>query len=108
MHINPKHIPEYHLVTLDVPDSIRSYGADELPTEWRAMGSLQPLPSQTFLLNWLRDPDALVVKVPSSIVPIMANYLINPRHSLFSNCRVISSERFEIDERLYDPYRRGG
>ena len=108
VHINPKHIPEYHLVTLNVPDSIRSYRADELPPEWRATGSVQPLPSQTFLLTWLRDPDRLMVKVPSSIVPIMANYLINPRHSLFSSCQVISSERFDIDERLYDPARRGG
>ena len=108
VHINPKRIPEYHLVTLDVPDSIRSYQAVELPPEWRATGSVQPLPSRTFLLNWLREPDSLMVEVPSSIVPIMANFLINPRHSLFSSCRVVNSEFFEIDERLYDPSRRGG
>lgn len=108
VHINPKRIPEYHLVTLEVPDSIRSYRADELPAEWRATGSAQPLPSQTFLLDWLREPDSLIVEVPSSIVPIMANYLVNPRHQLFSNCRVINSEFFDIDERLYDPSSRGG
>lgn len=108
VHINPKRIPEYYLVTIELPDSLRSYRAEELPPEWRATGSTQPLPSQTFLLDWLREPDSLVVEVPSSIVPIMANYLINPRHGLFSSCRVISAERFEIDERLYDPSHRGG
>ncbi len=108
VHLNPKRIPEYYLVTLELPDSIRSYQAQELPPDWRATGSAQPLPSQTFLLDWLRNPASLVVEVPSSIVPIMANYLINPRHELFSSCRVANSERFDIDERLYDPSRRGG
>lgn len=108
VHLNPNRISAYYLVTLDVPDSMRSYQADELPAEWRATGSAQPLPSQTFLLDWLREPDSLIVRVPSSIIPIMANYLINPRHPLFSSCQVINSEPFEIDERLYDPARRGG
>lgn len=108
VHLNPKRIPEYHLVTIEVPDSIRVYRVDELPVDWRATGSVQPLPSQTFLLDWLRAPDRLVVEVPSSIVPIMANYLINPRHELFSACKVIDSAPFEIDERLYDPAHRSG
>lgn len=107
VHINPNRIPRYYLVTIDVPDSIRSYGADELPAEWRATGSAQPLPSQTFLLKWLREPDSLVMKVPSTIIPIMANYLINPRHPLFAHCQVADSQLFDIDERLYDPSRRG-
>lgn len=106
VHINPKRIPDYHLVTIDVPDSLRAYRAEELPLDWRATGSVQPLPSQSFLLNWLRDPASLVVQVPSSIVPIMANYLINPRHALFGACKVLDSAPFEIDQRLYDPIRR--
>ena len=106
VHINPKRIPDYYLITIDVPDSMRSYRVDELPTEWRATGSARLLPSQTFLLEWLREPHELLVQVPSSIVPLMPNYLINPRHPLFSNCQVISSAPFEIDERLYDPARR--
>ncbi len=107
VHINPKRIPAYYLVTIEVPDSIRTYQARELPADWRATGSVQPMPSQTFLLDWLREPDSLVVEVPSSIVPIMANYLINPRHPLFVGCRVVRSAPFEIDERLYDPMHRG-
>jgi RES domain-containing protein len=106
VHLNPKRIPRYYLVTIEVPDSIRSFTVDELPPNWRATGSAQPVPSQTFLLDWLREPDTLLVQVPSSIVPIMANYLVNPRHPLFATCRVIRSELFEIDERLYDPSRR--
>jgi RES domain-containing protein len=64
------------------------------------------LPSQPFLLNWLRPPDSLIVQVPSAVVPQMVNYLINPKHPLFANCRVISNEPFNIDRRLYDPLGR--
>jgi RES domain-containing protein len=106
VHLNPKHIPPYYLVTLEVPDSIRSIQEHELPAAWRATGS-SPLPSQTFLLDWLQKPDRLVVKVPSSVVPLMANYLINPRHALYATCRLVDSAPFEIDQRLYDPARRG-
>lgn len=106
VHLNPKHIPPYYLVTIEVPDSIRSFQEQDLPTDWRATGS-GPLSSQIFLVDWLKRPDRLVVQVPSSVVPIMANYLINPRHELFSRCQVVKSEVFEIDARLYDPSRRG-
>ncbi len=103
VHLNPKHIPDYYLVTIDVPDSLRTYTADSLPPNWRASGSAGPLPSQVFLLNWLQQPDTLIVQVPSVVVPMMANYLINPRHTLFSACRVVSNAPFEIDSRLYAP-----
>lgn len=107
VHINPKRIPAYYLVTIEVPDSVHSYKEEELPANWKATGSTQPLPSQTFLLDWLRTPASLMVSVPSSIMPIMANYLINPRHPLFAQCEVVRSEPLAIDERLYDPMRRG-
>ena len=106
VHLNPKHIPQYYLVTIEVPDSIRSFEEQDLPADWRATGS-GPLSSQSFLVDWLQRPDRLVVQVPSTVVPIMANYLINPRHELFSRCQVVRSDVFEIDGRLYDPSRRG-
>ncbi|WP_373515143.1 RES family NAD+ phosphorylase, partial [Persicitalea sp.] len=91
----------YYLVTLEVPDSLRQYQTDELPGGWQATGGSQPLPSQTFLLEWLQKPDSLVVEVPSVVLPIMKNYLINPRHALFVDCEVVGTELLEIDGRLY-------
>lgn len=106
VHLNPRYIPQYYLVTIEVPDSIRSFQEEDLPADWRATGS-GPLSSQSFLVDWLQRPDCLVVQMPSSVVPVMANYLINPRHEMFSSCQVVKSEVFEIDARLYDPSRRG-
>jgi RES domain-containing protein len=39
VHLNPSRIPDYHLVTIDVPDSMRVYKADELPDGWQATGT---------------------------------------------------------------------
>ena len=101
VHLNPKRIPQYYLATIDVPDAIRVIQQQELPANWRATGS-GPLPSQVFLLEWLKNPDCLIVQVPSTVIPIMANYLINPRHPLFASCNVLSVDVLEIDARLYD------
>ncbi len=106
VHIDPQRIPNYHLVTIEVPDSVRSYRAIDLPEGWQSVGTSQPLSSQTFLLDWLQEPDLLVMEVPSVILPIMSNYLINPRHPLYADCRVVRSELLAIDERLYDAGRR--
>ncbi|GHB74972.1 RES family NAD+ phosphorylase [Persicitalea jodogahamensis] len=106
VHLNLNRIPEYFLVTLEVPDSMRTYRSEDLPKGWQSVGNAHPLPSQTFLLEWLMRPDRLLVEVPSAILPIMSNYLINPRHPLFSDCRVVNSELLAIDERLYDAGRR--
>lgn len=108
VHLNPSRIPSYYLVTIEVPDSVRTYSVSELPANWQASGSAGPLPSQVFLSNWLQKPDTLLVEVPSAVIPVMANYLINPRHDLFAQCRVVGSAPFEIDQRLYDPSRRSG
>ena len=93
VHINPKYIPAYYLVTIEVPDSIRAYRADELPDEWRATGSVQPLPSQTFLLDWLRTPDTSVsythldvYKRQGLIYPLSLNsfsFTISVLHTLY-------------------------
>jgi hypothetical protein len=78
---------------------------NDLPAQWQATGS-GPLPSQTFLLNWLRTPDCLCIQLPSAVVPQMANYLVHPAHLLFADCRLVSNEPFNIDRRLYGPFRK--
>lgn len=106
VHLNPRHIPDYYLATIDVPDPVRRYRPDELPVDWRKTGTAGSLPSQTFLLDWLKKPDCLIIEVPSAVVPIMSNYLIHPRHILFAHCELVRCESFELDERLYDPLLR--
>lgn len=70
-HLNPTFVPNFHLLVLDVPDPIRTVSLKQLPADWRDDDQYEPL--QTYLSDWLTQPDGLSVAVPSSIVPRSIN-----------------------------------
>lgn len=49
---------------------------------------------------WLSEKTSLVLKVPSSLVKIEHNYLINQKHPAFKNVKISSPISFEINERF--------
>ena len=50
--------------------------------------------------EWLQSFSGALLKVPSSVVPHSANYLLNPRHELASNAKVCSAIKHPFDRRL--------
>ncbi|GAB6909305.1 conserved hypothetical protein [Desulfosarcina cetonica] len=50
--------------------------------------------------KWLEGKTSLVLQVPSSIVPIEHNYVINPQHPDFPEIEIGAPESIRIDERL--------
>ena len=70
-----------------------------LPADWQ-----DPSPPQ-FLQElgdlFLTKKDFLLMKVPSVIVPQEFNYLLNPLHPSASTIKVIQSEPFVFDNRLF-------
>ena len=63
-----------------LPDDIAMTVVDvnSLPDNWQtvaAYGVLQSIGKQ-----WLQNRDSPVLKVPSSIIPVEFNYLLNPQH----------------------------
>lgn len=53
--------------------------------------------------SFIKGNTGLVLKVPSAIVQGNYNYLINPFHKEFSKIRIIKSELFHFNERLFRP-----
>jgi RES domain-containing protein len=49
---------------------------------------------------WLKRNDALLLRVPSAIMPESFNVLINPAHPDASKLRLIKSEKVPLDPRL--------
>lgn len=86
----PAVLEERHVDVLD--------GAD-LPTDWRAL----PAPTSTKDLGtrWIRSMRALVLRVPSVIVPSEHSYLINPEHPDFGQLVIEEPWELEIDQRLF-------
>lgn len=80
---------EEHLLRLPVP---------ALPEDWQAW----PWPASTQEIGtyWHEQQASVVLEVPSAVVPVHRNYLINAQHPAFSELQIRGPEAFPIDARL--------
>lgn len=70
-----------------------------LPENWS--DSPAPLEIQRIGDDWAREQASVVLQVPTSVLPIEFNYLINVGHPEFSKIRLGEPQIFAFDERLY-------
>lgn len=70
-----------------------------LPENWSA--SPPPLEIQRIGDEWAREQTSVVLKVPTSVLPVEFNYLINVEHREFSKVLLGKPHTFTFDERLY-------
>lgn len=70
-----------------------------LPKNWGA--SPPPLEIQRIGDEWARAQVSVVLKVPTSVLPVEFNYLINVEHPQFSKVKLSKSQGFTFDQRLY-------
>ena len=70
----------------------------QLPPHWSA--SPAPLATQKIGDDWVKSQVSAVLEVPTSIVPLESNYLLNPEHSDFTKIVLNKPEKFVFDERL--------
>ena len=99
VHLPPLMIPEdYCLVEIEVPDSVTEITIKDLPINWKDVSP----PNSLKLIGdgFLQKQAHLLMKVPSSIVPMEYNYLLNPLHKDIKNVKIINKEPFNFDERL--------
>ncbi len=69
-----------------------------LPKNWSA--SPAPLAIHRIGDDWAREKASAVLEVPTAIVPLERNYLLNPSHADFSKIVLGKPQRFAFDERL--------
>ena len=71
---------------------------DSLPGDWKndpASVAVKQIGD-----SWVESRESVILEVPSTIVPIEKNYLINPAHSDFQKLKIGSPTKFEFDLRL--------
>ena len=101
------HIPAHEdlprdLVTIpaDLPDGlgIQHVRVDELPPDWRRT----PAPPALADLGtaWLRAARTAVLAVPSAVVPLETNHILNPSHPDFRRIVIGRAAPFDLDPRL--------
>ena len=90
----------YSFIEIDLPDklSILQLNPEDISPQWRNPVYI----SQTIQLgnSWIYDKASVVLKVPSAVLPEESNFLINPRHELFSDVKIVSVTALNLDKRL--------
>jgi RES domain-containing protein len=50
---------------------------------------------------WVKSGGAVVLSVPSGLIPEERNYVLNPRHQSAKGIQVVHARAFAFDERLW-------
>lgn len=92
---------DYHLVTIELPDDVSVGVVEEkvLPVTWKSFPHANV--TQEIGDRYVIDGQHLILKVPSATVQGTFNYLANPRHPDFNRIRIVKTEPFAFDKRLF-------
>ena len=97
--IYPSHT--YRVMVISLPDHDyfhRQVNISELPVDWRSISAYAKL--QRLGADWVDNCESLVLKVPSAVVPMEYNFLINADHPDFNaQVRFVRTEDYFWDER---------
>ena len=102
VHVPVGIIPkDFFLVTIEIPDNaIAEMPLHTLPDDWNVFP--HPVSTQLFGDAFVQQGNALVLKVPSVVVPGDFNYLINPQHKLMPKVKLVGEPiPFPFDVRLF-------
>lgn len=81
-------------------DLIEQIELNDLPTDWAVYPA--SMHTQQMGNEWIKSMISPVLCVPSVIIPIEENYLINPRHPDFSLIKIGDPVQLPLDDRLFD------
>ncbi|HEY2581579.1 MAG TPA: RES family NAD+ phosphorylase [Mucilaginibacter sp.] len=100
VHLPPLMIPDnYCLTEVEVPDNvITNISIDSLPDSWKNISP--PVILRQIGDDFLKKNEHLLMKMPSSIVPMEHNYLLNPQHPEMKKVKILNAVPFDFDERL--------
>lgn len=89
---------DYTLITLEIPDTkITEIYLKKLKKDW----ALDTPYTQGIGEDFLKNNESLCLKVPSAIVPLEHNFVLNPAHKDFKKVSLRSTELLLLDKRLF-------
>lgn len=92
---------DFHLVHIEFPDSVKilEYPLNKLPDDWNSFPHVDA--TQKIGDGFVKEQHFMILKVPSAVVQGEFNFLINPFHGLAKKLKVVKTESFRFDERLF-------
>jgi RES domain-containing protein len=91
---------DLRLLAIELPDdlSIEVLEPITLPQGWHSVPA--PAALQTIGSSWLMSGRTAALNVPSAVITVECNFLLNPRHPEVQRVRILSDEAFSFDTRL--------
>ncbi len=91
--------PHFVVIAATFPDdAITRLEPDRLPAGWRAYPA--PPALQQIGDSWIKAADSLALQVPSAVLPMQYNFLLNPLHPSFGTVKLAAPQLLELDLRL--------
>ena len=101
VHVEPLNAPDdLRLLALEFPDdlSIETLDLTSRPQDWGNLPA--PVSTQAIGADWLQRGSSVALRVPSVVVPVDSNVLLNPHHPDMNRVRISRNEAFRFDSRL--------
>lgn len=101
VHVDPLTAPtDLRLLAIDLPEGLSTKVIETvtLPEGWHSVPA--PASLQTLGSSWLTSGRTAALNVPSAVIAVERNVLLNPRHPEARRLRVSSDEAFTFDTRL--------
>jgi RES domain-containing protein len=101
VHVDPLTAPaDLRLLAIELPDdlSIEVLEPITLPEGWHSVPA--PAALQTLGSSWLTSGRTAALNVPSKVIKVECNFLLNPRHPEVQRVGILSDEAFSFDTRL--------
>ena len=101
VHVDPLTAPsDLRLLAIEIPEDLSTAVLEptKLPRDWSTVPA--PASLQTLGVSWLTSGGSAVLSVPSAVITVERNFLLNPRHPEAQRIRIISDEAFTFDTRL--------
>lgn len=87
-------------ISADIPDKLQidAITPDQLLENWRDI----PAPAALSAIGrkWLQASQTAVLCVPSAVIAVERNFLLNPEHPDFERIKINQPEEFSFDSRL--------
>jgi RES domain-containing protein len=93
-------LQNYVCILTSIPKKItQEVDLKSLPRNWR--NDLPPAELREIGDRWLNGKKSAVLKVPSAVIPVEFNYVLNPRHKDFGKIEIAEPLSLTFDKRLF-------
>lgn len=100
VHVDDRaHLTAFAAIEVEIPDP-HVEELSELPPDWRQLPEPYPESTQRLGSEWALSLRSLALRVPSAVVPVEFNLLLNPRHPAMREVRTGEPQPLFLDPRL--------